>query len=303
MIQPRWDILGLGCVTVDDLLYLPEYPAPDSKMQISGSERQGGGLTGTALVAAARLGTHCAFAGVMGNDDVSNWILNDLKQEGLDVSQAVRRADARPFRATILVESQGHTRTILYDAPEMSGADDELPTDDVIRSTRVLFVDDFGIVGQLRAARIAHDAGIPIVGDFERVTTPRVADLITLVDHLIVSIRFASALTALSDPAEAARKLWHEHSSVVVITGGAQGCWVTENGQDVTHFPAFKVEVVDTTGCGDVFHGAYAAALTWDMPLPERIRFASASAALKATQAGGRRGIPTREIVEIFLKK
>jgi sugar/nucleoside kinase (ribokinase family) len=68
------------------------------------------------------------------------------------------------------------------------------------------------------------------------------------------------------------------------------------------HQPAFKVAVVDTTGCGDVFHGVYAATLAQGFDLPTRIRWAAAAAALKATACGGQSGIPKRATVEQFLK-
>ena len=90
----------------------------------------------------------------------------------------------------------------------------------------------------------------------------------------------------------------------MVITSGAQGCWYSSetDPSSPVHQSAFPVKVVDTTGCGDVFHGTYAAGLVRNLNLPERIRVASAAAALKAVQAGGQDGIPTLSTVEKFLK-
>jgi len=90
---------------------------------------------------------------------------------------------------------------------------------------------------------------------------------------------------------------------VVVVTCGADGCWYLEPGSATPrHQPAFTVKVVDTTGCGDVFHGAYATGLARGMPVAERIRFAAAAAALKATQTGGQAGIPSLAEVQSFLR-
>jgi len=86
-----------------------------------------------------------------------------------------------------------------------------------------------------------------------------------------------------------------------VVTSGAQGCWYSERGGAVRHFPAFQVQAVDTTGCGDVFHGAYAACMAWGYGVERAIEVASAAAAIKATQPGGRSGIPTLPAVESFL--
>jgi len=120
---------------------------------------------------------------------------------------------------------------------------------------------------------------------------------------LIVSRPFAQQLTNSADPVEAAKRLWTNERTVVAITGGADGAWFLTAGGKVQHQPAFKVNVVDTTGCGDVFHGAYASMLARGADAAERIRFASAAAALKATQPGGQAGIPTRSAVESFLQQ
>ncbi len=156
-----WDVLGLGCVAVDDLLYIPAYPPPDSKVRVRRRERQGGGLTGTALVAAARLGARCAFAGVLGDDDDSRYVEEAFRREGVDTSPVVRRTGARPIRSTILVDESQHTRTIFFDLAGSTGADPEAPSAEVIRAARVLFVDHYGVEGMTRAARIARAAGLP----------------------------------------------------------------------------------------------------------------------------------------------
>src|SRR5436190_15346202 len=109
---PRWDILGIGCVAVDDLLYVQAYPAPDAKVRVRQRERQCGGLTATALVAASRLGARCAFAGVLGDDEASRFVLDALAHEGVDVEPRVARAAARPIHSTVIVDETHHTRTI-----------------------------------------------------------------------------------------------------------------------------------------------------------------------------------------------
>jgi ribokinase len=297
-MNKRWDVLGIGSATVDDLLFLPSYPVPDTKNKLDRVERYGGGLVATALVAVARFGGRAAFAGVLGDDDISRWVETDLAREGVDVSVVARNTEARPIHAFIVVESATQTRTIMYTVDGRTGADDELPTAETIHAAKVLLIDDVGTDAIMRPTQIALDAGIPVVADFEWTHNPA---LVQMPDHLIVSQRFASRFTGAATPAGAAQRLWHDQREVVVITCGSEGCWVlTAEGQPI-HQAAFPVQVVDTTGCGDVFHGAYAAALTWNFSLTERIRFATAAAALKATRAGGRQGIPTREKVEAFL--
>ncbi|MBK8022067.1 MAG: permease [Chloroflexi bacterium] len=298
--EKRWDVLGIGSATVDDLLFVPSFPVPDTKNRLDRVERYGGGLVATALVAVARMGLRAAYAGMLGDDDISRWIADDLAREGVDVSPVVQRPDARPIHAFIMVESASQTRTILYTVEGRTGADDELPDAETIRAAKVLLIDDVGTDAAMRPARIAREAGIPVVADFEW-TDDR--NLISLPDHLIVSQRFAARVTGRATPAQAARALWNDDRTVVAITCGAEGCWsLTANDATPIHYPAFPVEVVDTTGCGDVFHGAYAAALALGLELEDRLHVAVAAAAIKATQAGGRKGIPTRERIETFLR-
>jgi sulfofructose kinase len=104
------------------------------------------------------------------------------------------------------------------------------------------------------------------------------------------------------DPAAAAQALWGPGRQAIVVTCGAEGCWVTGDGGPAWHQPAFSVPVIDTTGCGDVFHGAYAAALARGLNLEQRVRIASAAAALKATRRGAQAGCPTWQEVEEFLR-
>jgi sugar/nucleoside kinase (ribokinase family) len=298
-----YDVLGLGCTAVDDLLYVPSYPAPDSKIQVRQRERQCGGLTATALVAAARLGSRCAFAGVLGDDEESRFVSDCLSREGIDLTHVIRRDGARPIRSTIIVDDSERTRTILYDLSGFAGADPDRPPAEMIRSSRVLFVDHYGVEGMARAARIAREARLPVVADLERHDWPGFDQLLALVDHLILSRDFATTLTGISDPAKAVTALWTDLRQVVIVTCGEQGCYYREGGdvRSVHHQPAFPVAAVDTTGCGDVFHGAYASALARGLNLDDRIRFASAAAALKATRPGGQAGIPRREAVEALL--
>jgi sugar/nucleoside kinase (ribokinase family) len=301
----RIDVLGLGCVAVDDLLYVDAYPPPDTKKQVRRRERQCGGLTATALVAAARLGARCAYAGVLGDDDFSHFVRQALSREGIDVAHCVHRAEARPIHSTIIVDETRHTRNVFFDLAGAAGADPEAPAAEVIRSARVLYLDHFGIEGMTRAARIARATGVATVADFERNEWPGFAGLLALVDHLIVSRDFAARLTGEGEPAAALSRLWDAGRQAVVVTCGAEGCWYrgAGSGEGPRHRRAYPVAAVDTTGCGDVFHGAYAAALARGLSLAERVRFASAAAALKALRPGGQDGIPTRATVDAFLAK
>lgn len=304
IVKARFDVLGLGCVAVDELLYVDAYPPADSKTPVRRRERQCGGLTATALVAAARLGGSCAYAGTLGDDEGSRFVMSTLARERVNVRSVVRRQDARPVRSVIVVDPRRKTRSIFYDLEGTIGADPKQPEAALIRNSRVLFVDRFGVPGMVRAARLARAAGIPVVADVESTGQPGVAELLRLVDHLIVAEEFALAFTRSDHPATAVARLRARGHRVAVVTCGDRGCWFQEAGWLLPrHHPAFAVKAVDTTGCGDVFHGAYAFGLARSLGVCERIRIASAAAALKATQLGGQAGIPRLNEVKSFLRK
>jgi sugar/nucleoside kinase (ribokinase family) len=297
------DVLGLGCTAVDDILYVPAYPRADAKVEVRHRERHCGGLTATALVAAARLGARCAYAGTLGDDESSRFVIDALHREGVDTRFVVKHNEAGPIRSVIVVDDVRGARTIFYDTQYAIGAAPSRPSRAVILNAQVLLVDRFGIPGMIRAARIARAAGIPVVADFESSHRPRFGELLALTDHLIVSADFACKLTGARSAAAAVAKLGRENR-IVVATAGAGGCWFLEGRRGRPRYlPAFRVNAIDTTGCGDVFHGAYAAALARGLALVERLRLASATAALKATGRGGQGGIPTLAKVEAFLRK
>ena len=304
-MPPSFDILGIGCVAVDDLMYVDAFPSADAKIRIRRAERQFGGLTGTALVAAAKLGAKCAFAGLLGPDPLSASVSQNFTDHGIDVSGVVQREDARPIHSVIIVAEEGHTRNVFYEFSAPIGADPNGPNEDWIRSAQVLFLDHIGVQGDIRAANIARAAGIPVVSDLEEVHDPQFPELLELIDHLVISEKFALAYTKEASPAEAAMALWHSDRDTVAVTCGDKGIWyVSSIHPEPQHMPAFQVDAVDTTGCGDVFHGAYAVSLAYGDGVDERIRFASAAAALKATRPGGQTGAPNlRELTALMAER
>jgi sulfofructose kinase len=300
-----WDVLGFGAVAVDDLVYLDGYPAPDSKMQVAAEQREGGGLAGTALVAAARLGAHAAYLGVLGDDELSRFTIAELERAGVDCSHVRRVAGAGPVHSTILVDRRSGQRTILYSYARVRPVEEADLTAALLGATRVLFVDSTMVESAMYALDLARAASVPVVADLEHPQRAGVRELARGVDHLIVGENFAMQLTGESDPAAMVRALYSPFHTACVVTAGDRGCWyiARELGDDIRHTPAYPVQVVDTTGCGDVFHGAYAAAIARGEGVARAVVVASAAAALKATQPGGRRGIPDGDRLARFLQE
>ena len=235
-MNKRWDILSLGCAAVDDLLYVPAYPPPDAKLRVSRVERQCGGLGATALVAAARLGAGAPYAAILGEDELSRFVADALRQEGIDTSPVVHRKDGRPGHSIIVVGQEHPTRNV-FSIPGLSGADAEQPAEEIIRA-RVLMVDHHGIAGGIRTARLAREAGIPIIADFERDESPQFSELLRTVDHLVLSADFACKITGAASPDQAVDRLWTTQRQAVVVTAGEAGAWYK---QAQRHLPAAGV--------------------------------------------------------------
>ena len=297
-MDKRWDVLGFGAVAVDELVMVERHPEPDSKNHVLAHRREGGGLTGTALVAVARLGGRAAYCGVLGDDELARYTLQELEREGVDCGQVLRQAGAQPIHSFIIVVPSTGERTVLAYRGNTVVRPPGTLTADLIAGCRVLFVDHVGLEPALHAAPLARSLGIPVVADLESDSDSRVMELMAHVDHLVLGAGFAERLTGQAAPADAVRALGGPQRACVAVTHGGKGCWYAERGGLVRHIPALAVEARDTTGCGDVFHGAYALCMARGLSVEEAIRVATVTAGLKAMQPGGRTGIPDWETVQ-----
>ncbi|MHB0877875.1 MAG: PfkB family carbohydrate kinase [Anaerolineae bacterium] len=290
-------------MAVDDLIYVDGYPAPNSKVPVHAVERAGGGLAGTALVAASRLGARAAYCGLLGSDQLSRFTIEEFRREGVDCAPVLYCPEARPIHSIVIVDRSTGQRTIFYSLVRVLEPGPEEIGRELITACRVLFVDHTAGASGLRAVELAQEQGIPVVGDIEDETGHGVAEMMDKVDHLIIGVELAERVTAEVEPVAMVRLLSGAGRACSAVTAGERGCWYSECGREVQHVPAFKVRVADTTGCGDVFHGAYAAAIAHGDSVRVAMRLASAAAALKATQPGGRGGIPSRTQVASLLRE
>lgn len=297
------DVLGIGVAAVDEVVFVDHRPKDDEKMQVSARSTEFGGLTATALVAAARLGAKTCYAGSLGYDIHSRAVIDDLRKAGVRVPNGFRHPDASPVLATVVSNTSQGRRMILYSRPTMCGASNDIP-ERTICNSRVLLVDGWEMEGSIRAATIARQHSIPVVADLESDSSELFEDLLSTIDHLLLSREFASRITATRNPRQAVNKLWSTDRQAVVVTCGEDGCWFRSFASSkVMWLPAYSVKAIDTNGCGDVFHGAYAASLAFGASIGEATRFATVTAALSATERGTRAGLPTREDVDTRLKE
>jgi ribokinase len=291
----------VGICALDFTFVVERYPRLDEKVDAISFSRQGGGPVPTALCALSKFGVKSAFVGKCGADHDGNAIRDDLKRFGVDTRRLILDSDSRTSRAFIIVDKQTGKKTVILDKTESSAlSPDELDVS-FIRKARYLLIDGREPESSMTAALIAKKAGAEVIID---AGSPRknIADLLAHVDHLVASNRFSLDFTQEVDPGKAALKLAHMGFKSVVITSGHQGCVGATPDGELFQQEAFAVDVVDTTGAGDVFHGGYVYGLSQGWGFPQILEFASAAAALKCTRLGGRRGIPELNEVNTLIR-
>ncbi len=297
-MDTAFDIMGLGTVFVDDIIHVPAYPQADTKVAVTREDRVPGGCIANALAAAAALGARCMLLARLGESDLSRYICRALQQAGVDTSRVIADASAGPGHSVILADDRRGSRAICYNmAPCRPLAGSDLP-EERLKNTQVLLVDHFEAVAALAVAPLARRLGIPIVLEHEWPDAPQRAELVAAADHVIVSMEFARAITKESQPSQAVQAL-HNGRAGTVVTCGDQGCYfLAARARDAQFQPAFKGKTVETTGCGDVFHGAYAAALAQGQDVAGCVQVASAAAAVYAFRPSGWQYLARRGEVE-----
>ena len=296
------DVLGYGVLAVDDMIYVDSYPPPDGKAPVRGRRRQGGGTVSCGLVTAARLGARAAALGRLGDNEMSDFVRTHMGAAGVDLSRIVHHPDAGPVWCTIVVAADTGKRSIYGDYAFIRPVEPDEMRPEWFDGVKLLLVDHMHPPGIVAAANIARAKGIPVVSDIER-KNAWLPEIRALVDHWVSSAESALPNTGCDDPREACEALirtgWHR---TAVVTAGDRGCWwCTADDPHPRHEPAFDVRPVDTTGCGDVFHGAFCYALTRGWPMERVIPFCASAAAVKATRTGGWAAVPTLSEVEQML--
>jgi len=294
-------VVGIGQCAWDMLAVVDRFPQSDTKKEVLVWEQQGGGPAATALAALSRLGVPCRFYGITGDDREGAAIRQSLIEEGIDVTGLVKRSNASSQTAFIAIDKSMGTRTIFWKRP--SGDPllvKELPPD-FLGNAEFLLLDGLMKDVSVFAARQARKEGIPVMLDAGRVREGML-ELARMSDYVVGSEEFARGLGWNDDPGSFSQEVRRLSFGIMTITLGGRGS-VTFAGDEIISYPAFPIEIVDTTGAGDVFHGGYLYGLLQKWPLIDTIRFASAVAAMKCRKLGGRAGIPRLSEVQQFLQK
>jgi len=295
-----FDVVGMGLNSVDFLTVVPEFPAPNSKMKMVQFSKQGGGQVATAVVALSRWGVKTKYIGKVGADELGQFSLHSIRQEGVDVSSVKIEPNATNQFATIIVDGSTGDRTILWNQDDrLMYREGELRKEEVCCG-KLLHLDGHDIRAAIQCATWAKEEGIPTVVDLDKVE-PLTSELIKEIDFLITSSRFPALYTGISDQKEAFLELQKHTHGFLCTTLGHSGAMAWVNGE-FFYAEGFEVRAVDTTGAGDVFHGGFIYGLLQNWEVEKMLRFANAVAALKCLDLGGRRGIPTLEKTQPFMK-
>lgn len=292
-------VVGIGQASLDILGIIPKFPDQDEKCELSDLSIQGGGPVATALVALRRLGVSTSIFGVVGDDEFGCMIKSGLEEEGVDVSHLVIRKNSTSQTAFIAVGPDA-SRTIFWHRGDNTDINPEDLDVDYILSADALHVDGLKTAASIFAAGEMKKTGKPVFFDAGTMRDGYL-ELAALTDYLICSERFFAEFQKDGDISAGLEKLHAPGAKHTVATMGVNGSYGFD-GERFHHQPAYRVKALDTTGAGDVYHGAYVFGVLagWDMP--SCMRFASAAAAIKCTRTGGRAGAPTLNMLQKFME-
>jgi sugar/nucleoside kinase (ribokinase family) len=301
----KLQVVGLGMAILDVLIRQREMSTWEQGSRISAFALQGGGPVGTAIVAAAKLGARCGLVGIAGTDNLAEIKLASFVEFGVDLSHLVRREG--PERSIVIVYVQEDTgeRTFsgYHRLEDMAVKPEELDRD-YITQAEYLHLDGSHPQAAVQAAKWMKEAGKKVMLDGSKTDGRPVGDhmraLIPYVDVLICGSGFGRSLTGIADTWGAGDAMLAMGPSIAVQTEGAAGSYTSTVHQRI-HVPAYDIKVLDTTGAGDVFHGAYLVGLLHGWDLETIAHFCTAVSAIKCTKLGGRAGIPCMDEVRAFL--
>jgi sugar/nucleoside kinase (ribokinase family) len=299
------DVIGLGASTMDLITHVAEFPARRETRQALGMAIQGGGPVATAMVTLARLGGRTAMVDSIGDDWAGVRVLDEFQAEGVDTRFLEICSGYTTSISNILISAGDGARAILFvrgSVPELSLSAKQKSA---IRSAKILHLNGRHWQACLEAANLAktHQVRISFDGGADRYRQ-ELKSLVPMTDICIVAKDFAEKYTGEKDPARACACILGEGPEIAVVTAGDQGSWVCTHAGIHFHQPAFLLpKIVDTTGCGDSYHGAFLFGLLKGYQVEKTAALASAVAALNTQHLGGRSGVPNFAQAAAFLSE
>lgn len=293
--RPR--IVCAGITTLDIIYGLDAIPTVPLKFRSSQMTTSGGGLAGNAATACARLGAEVSLIARLGDDPFADLMVAELERDGIDCRWVRRCPGYRSPVSSVIVDRHGERMVVSYSDPDIPSDTGWLPAG-LLEVADAVYAETRWIEAALALLPEARRRGLPSVLDADR--RPTHPEVLTLASHVGFSAPALREFTGIDDLPSALAEAAVAATNVLLVTDGASGAWYMEDDA-VRHVPAYPVRAVDTLGAGDTWHGALAVALAEGQPLARAVRFANAAAALKCTEFGGRRGMPSRDRVDAML--
>jgi sulfofructose kinase len=288
--MPDFDVVGVGLNATDTLLLLPHFPAYAGKVPFEDEILSPGGQVASAMVTCAALGLRTKYIGTVGDDLRGRIQLESLQHAGINLDHVQVRPGAANQSAYILIDRTTGERTVLWRRPEVLRLDPDSIAPGQITCARLLHIDGHDTPAVARAAEIARRVSIPVTVDVDTIYHG-FDKVLAHVDYLVASSEFPVQWTNERDPFKALEMIQNEYGMYFAgMTLGAHGALARVEGRFV-YSPAFVVNCVDTTGAGDVFHGAFCYAVLSRLPVCEALDFSNAMAALNCTALGARGGV------------
>jgi len=276
----------MGIIPLDYLAAIPRFPELGGKADATHMTVQGGGPVPNAMVGLARMGCRTAVIAAIGDDHPGQVLLAELAREGVETAHMIVKKRTPSATAYGFIEPDGRRTIVLHRRIFIEPRDLRLSHYPV---PRVLHLDGRDIEATVRLARWGKRAGATVtfdIGSMRNDVTP----VLPLVDHLVVADSWALPYTGERETPRALARLAEICGGTVVITEGIRGATGLEAGRR-SHHPAYRIEAVDTTGAGDAFCGALAAALASDVAREAAVA-AAAQAGADAVRRSGAQPVP-----------
>jgi len=298
---PAYDIVGVGLNATDTLILLPRFPSYGGKLPFDREILSPGGQVASAMVTCASLGLRTKYIGSLGDDERGAIQLESLRASGVNLDDIEIRANCPNQSAYILIDQTTGERTVLWHRDECLRIDPASLTPEKIACARLLHIDGHDTPAVSRAAEIARRHQIPVSVDVDTIY-PGFELVLPNVDYLVGSSEFPSRWTGEPDPFRALAMIQDEYGMrLAAMTLGAAGSLARVEGSFI-YTPGFIIDCVDTTGAGDVFHGAFCYAVIECMPVREALEFSNAMAALNCTALGARGHISNLAEAQAFAR-
>lgn len=297
-----FDVLAVGGIDVDLVMKVERLPGHGEKVMGTYVGHLPGGTVANFACAAARLGLRVASLATVGADDAGQLLIDDFEAYGVHTGYIIVREGIATHFTVILIEPSGERSIVVVPMFKESYTDEELER--AIRQSRALYTmpNNPALFGHM--ARIARERGATVMIDVEATIGGDRTSLEEILSRVDIASFNEAGLVAISGEEatfDGARRLLAYGPHTIVVTMGSQGS-LAVTAREAIHVPAWRVdEIQDTTGAGDTFNAAFLAATLRDQPLPERLAFANAAAALAITGLGPRGRLPLREEVETFI--